>query len=64
MKEILKDIQNGSYAKEFMNEMQSGSENFKKLREANNNHLIEKVGSEIRSSFKWGKDKIIDKSKN
>lgn len=64
MKEILKDIQNGSYAKEFMNEMQSGSEIFKKLREANNNHLIEKVGSEIRNSFKWGKDKIIDKSKN
>ena len=47
-----------------MNEMLSGSENFKKLRDANNNHLIEKVGSEIRSSFKWGKDKIIDKSKN
>lgn len=64
MKEILKDIQNGSYANEFMKEMQSGSENFKKLRDANNNHLIEKVGSEIRSSFKWGKDKIIDKSKN
>lgn len=64
MKNILKDIQSGSYAKEFMNEMLSGSENFKKLREANNNHLIEKVGSEIRSSFKWGKDKIIDKSKN
>ena len=64
MKEILKDIQNGSYAKEFMNEMQSGSEIFKQLREANNNHLIEKVGSEIRNSFKWGKDKIIDKSKN
>lgn len=64
MKDILKDIQSGSYAKEFMNEMLSGSENFKKLRDANNNHLIEKVGSEIRSSFKWGKDKIIDKSKN
>lgn len=64
MKDILKDIQSGSYAKEFMNEMLSGSENFKKLREANNNHLIEKIGSEIRSSFKWGKDKIIDKSKN
>lgn len=64
MKDILKDIQSGSYAKEFMNEMLSGSENFKKLREANNNHLIEKVGSEIRSLFKWGKDKIIDKSKN
>ncbi len=64
MKDILKDIQTGSYAKEFMNEMLSGSENFKKLRELNNNHLIEKVGSEIRSSFKWGKNKIIDKSKN
>ena len=64
MKDILKDIQNGSYADEFMSEIQSGGKNFARLREANNNHLIEKVGQEIRNSFAWGRSKILDKSKN
>lgn len=64
MKDILKDIQNGSYADEFMSEIQSGGKNFARLREANNNHLIEKVGQEIRNSFSWGRSKILDKSKN
>lgn len=64
MKKILKDIQDGTYADEFMTELQSGGKNFQKLRDTNNNHLIEKVGEEIRSSFIWGKSKIIDKSKN
>lgn len=65
MKKILSQIQDGSYAKEFMNEFEAGSPNFNKMREASQGHLIEKVGSEIRSSFKWGKDnKLIDKSKN
>lgn len=64
MKEILSQIQNGDYAKEFMNEFSSGGENFNKLRQASEGHLIEKVGSEIRSLFKWNKNKIVDKSKN
>ncbi|MBR6126632.1 ketol-acid reductoisomerase [bacterium] len=65
MKEILKEIQNGSYAKEFMSDMTSGGGKFKKLREESKNHLIEKVGSEIRSSFQWKNDnKLIDKNKN
>lgn len=64
MKKILKDIQDGTYANEFMEEIKSGAKNFQKLRDANNNHLIEKVGAEIRNSFSWGKEKILDKSKN
>ncbi len=64
MKKILKDIQDGTYANEFMDEIKSGAKNFQKLRDANNNHLIEKVGAEIRNSFSWGKEKILDKSKN
>ena len=64
MKNILKDIQDGTYANEFMEEIKSGGRNFQKLRESNNNHLIEKVGKEIRNSFSWGKEKILDKSKN
>ena len=65
MKELLKDIQNGSFADEFMDEMKSGCNNFNKLRKENVDHLIEKVGQEIRSSFVWGNNnKIIDRDKN
>jgi ketol-acid reductoisomerase len=64
MKEILSQIQDGSYAKEFMDEFNSGGKNFKELRKTSEEHLIEKVGSEIRSLFKWGKGKLVDKTKN
>ena len=65
MKELLKDIQSGAFADEFLNEMQTGCKNFNELRKENADHLIEKVGAEIRSSFVWGTDnKIIDRNKN
>ncbi|MCQ2740163.1 MAG: ketol-acid reductoisomerase [bacterium] len=64
MKKILSQIQDGSYAKEFMNEFSSGSEKFNKLRLASEKHLIEKVGLEVRSMFKWGKGKLVDKTRN
>ena len=65
MKHILSQIQDGSYAKEFIDEFNSGSLNFKELRTASEGHLIEKIGSEIRSSFTWSNnDRLIDKSKN
>ena len=65
MKDLLKDIQSGKFADEFMTEMETGCKNFNRLREENADHLIEKVGQEIRSSFVWGNnDKIIDRNKN
>lgn len=65
MKEILAQIQDSSYAKEFMNEFSSGGAKFKELRKTSENLLIEKVGAEIRSSFNWNRDnRLIDKSKN
>ncbi|MFI3300209.1 MAG: ketol-acid reductoisomerase [Candidatus Gastranaerophilales bacterium] len=65
MKAMLKDIQDGSFADEFVSEMNSGCENFNKLRQENAQHLIETVGAEIRSSFRWSSDnKIIDRKKN
>ena len=66
MKDVIKQIQDGSYAKEFMNEMgENASKKFNELREQSRTHLIEKIGSEIRSSFSWGhKDKLIDKARN
>ena len=65
MKKILADIQNGSYAKEFMEEFHSGSPNFTRMRKESEGHLIEKVGHEIRSAFNWGdKEKLIDRKRN
>lgn len=65
MKDLLKDIQSGSFANEFLTEMKTGCKNFNELRKQNADHLIEKVGEEIRSSFVWGgNDRIIDRNKN
>ncbi len=64
MKQILKDIQSGIFANEFLNEMSSGCKNFNKLRQENADHLIEKTGENIRNSFVWNNDKIINRSKN
>ncbi len=64
MREILKDIQSGAFAEEFTNEMKTGCNKFNSLRKENSDHQIEKIGEEIRSSFVWGQDKIIDRNKN
>lgn len=65
MKRIIKDIQSGAFAEEFLNEINGDRELFNGLRQDNQNHLMEKIGSEIRSSFVWNNDnRIIDRNKN
>lgn len=65
MRALLKDIQSGAFAEEFLTEMKSGCTEFNRLRKENQEHLIEKIGEEIRSSFVWGtNNKIIDRNKN
>ena len=65
MRKILKDIQSGEFAEEFLKDINGDRKVFNKLREENKNLLIEKIGNEIRSSFKWNNDKrIIDRNKN
>jgi len=53
MREALKRIQSGEFAKEWLGEYASGGENFKKLREADANHPVEKVGEELRGMMSW-----------
>jgi len=53
MKKILKEIQSGNFAKEWMEENKLGRPNFNKLREACDNHPVEKVGSELRKMMHW-----------
>jgi len=64
MKEILTEIQSGQFADEFLNELNSGGAKFNEMRKEQEDHLIEKVGKEIRSNFSWGGNKIIDRDKN
>lgn len=64
MKEILTEIQNGTFANEFLSELNSGAPKFNQLRKENEEHLIEKVGKEIRENFSWSNNKILDRVKN
>lgn len=65
MKKVLTDIQDGTFAKNWIAECEAGKPNFKKLEAQDDNHLIEKVGGELRSMMSWLKDnKIVDKKKN
>ncbi len=47
---ILKDVQSGDFAKEWVAENQKGITNLKQMREEGKAHLIEKIGKELR---KW-----------
>lgn len=53
MKEILKRIQNGEFAKEFMADCENDHKWLLEQREAINTHEIEVTGAKIRSMFSW-----------
>jgi ketol-acid reductoisomerase len=53
MRQMLKEVQDGSFAKEWIAENDSGLKNLTKLREQNTNHSIEKVGGELRKMMSW-----------
>ena len=53
MKKILKDIQSGKFANEWVAENKTGGENFHALRREEKHLLIEKVGKELRQKMGW-----------
>ncbi len=53
MQKILKDIQDGTFAKNFVEECDKNKPLMTKLREENSQHEIEKVGKGLRSMFSW-----------
>ncbi len=53
MKKILKEIQSGKFAREWMKENKNGRPNFNKYREDSKNHPVEKVGQELRAMMSW-----------
>ena len=64
MKQILKDIQDGTFAKEFLLDMSEagGQVHFKAMRKLASEHPSEKVGEEIRKLYSWNdeSDKLIN----
>ncbi|MFH1995752.1 MAG: ketol-acid reductoisomerase, partial [Candidatus Omnitrophota bacterium] len=53
MKKMLKDIQSGAFAKEWIKENEDGRPNFNSLMEKDDNHQIESVGKELRTMMPW-----------
>jgi ketol-acid reductoisomerase len=51
MKSLLNDIQDGSFAKRFIEDQNSGRKEFEKFREQDRNHPIEKVGADLRKAM-------------
>lgn len=65
MKEILADIQEGRFAKDFILEKKAGYARMNAERKNLNAHKIEKVGGRLRAMMPWiGANKLVDKEKN
>ena len=61
MKKILSDIQDGSFAKEWLLENQVGSPHFNAMRKNEAEQPLEKVGAELRKLYSWNDtDKLIN----
>ncbi|HLR27166.1 MAG TPA: ketol-acid reductoisomerase [Ruania sp.] len=55
MKAVLADIQDGSFAKRFIDDQNAGAPEFQKLRADEQSHPIESTGKELRKMFAWVK---------
>lgn len=63
MKKVLSDIQDGSFAKEFLLDMSAagGQAHFRAMRKLAAEHASEKVGKEVRSLYSWSdSEKLIN----
>ncbi|HCD69935.1 MAG TPA: ketol-acid reductoisomerase, partial [Ruminococcaceae bacterium] len=64
MKKILSDIQDGTFAKDFLLDMSDAGmqTHFKAMRKLHAEHQLEKVGEEIRKLYSWNNeaDKLIN----
>lgn len=57
MKKILSEIQNGTFAKEWMLENQANQPMFAAMKREERNHQVEKVGAELRKMMPWLENK-------
>ena len=63
MKQILREIQDGTFASKFITEANNGWAHFKATRELEASHQLEEVGQGIRAMYSWskGEDKYAEK---
>ncbi|MDP6616030.1 MAG: ketol-acid reductoisomerase [Gammaproteobacteria bacterium] len=65
MREALKNIQNGEYAKRFIAEGAANYPEMTRYREANAAHPIENVGAALRDMMPWiTENKLVDRARN
>ena len=57
MKKVLSEIQDGSFAKQWLKENADGRPDFTARRESEHGLLVEKVGGELRAKMNWGDKK-------
>jgi ketol-acid reductoisomerase len=60
MKKILREIQTGQFAREWILENKAGAPAFKASRRLERKHPIEQVGQKLRSLMKWIDAKVVD----
>jgi ketol-acid reductoisomerase len=53
MKQVLKEIREGQFAREWIAENAAGGNNYRKLMEKDISHPIEKVGADLRGRMSW-----------
>ncbi|MCF6328628.1 MAG: ketol-acid reductoisomerase, partial [Henriciella sp.] len=65
MKRVLTDIQDGTFARNWVLENQAGAPGFHAKRARMNDHQIEEVGEKLRAMMHWAQnDRLVDKSRN
>ncbi len=65
MKKILREIQSGAFAKEWMDENRTGRSNLTEMRNVARNHPVEEVGEKLRSMMPWiQRGRLVDKAVN
>ncbi|WP_255196060.1 ketol-acid reductoisomerase [Halorarius litoreus] len=60
MEQILEEVQDGTFARQWITENQAGRPSYKQLRNAEKNHDIEAVGEDLRALFAWGENEERD----
>jgi ketol-acid reductoisomerase len=56
MRQILEAVQDGSFAREWLDENRAGRPNFDRLRQADRDHEIERVGAQLRAMMPWSEE--------
>jgi ketol-acid reductoisomerase len=65
MRQCLKDIQTGDYAKSFLLENRAGAPTLLSRRRLTSEHSIEQAGEKLRAMMPWiKKNELVDETRN